>query len=240
MAGPAGPDLAAGLSRLANVVLSEETVDTVLELVADVAAWTLAHADAAVAALARAGEPQPRVAASSEEAAVIDRLQYEVGRGPGVEALRDGRRSNVALTPSGASWPELAVAAAERGFRSLLTVPLRGQGRTIAVLSLYSKKDGAFGEPDVVAAETFAGHAAALVNNALLLEARYLTNEQLQAALDTRGLIGEAQGILMVRHGCGSGEAFAILRRASQAANRKLSDVAREVVESQGRGGAAR
>lgn len=236
MAEGAGADLAKGLGQLANVVLGEETVDTVSELVAKLAASSVAHTHGAGAAVLRSGEAQPTTVGSSEEVGVIDRRQYEVGRGPGVEVLREGRRANVALPPSRARWPELVVPATEEGFRSLLTVPLRAHGRIIGALGLYSRMEGAFGEAEVAAAEAFAGHAAALLGNALVLEARHLTNEQLQAGLETRGLIGQAQGILMVRQGCDAREAFAMLRRASQASNRKLSDVAAEIVELQGGG----
>ena len=52
----------------------------------------------------------------------------------------------------------------------------------------------------------------------------------LQRAVESRDLIGQAKGILMVRQQVGSEEAFAILRRASQRSNRKLRDVAAQVV----------
>ena len=52
---------------------------------------------------------------------------------------------------------------------------------------------------------------------------------QLQAALESRDVIGQAKGILMARQGLSADEAFDVLRRASQRTNRKLRDVAAEV-----------
>ncbi|HET6875009.1 MAG TPA: ANTAR domain-containing protein [Acidimicrobiales bacterium] len=54
----------------------------------------------------------------------------------------------------------------------------------------------------------------------------------LRAALDSRDTIGMAKGILMAREGCTPDEAFDILRRASQRENRKLADLAAELVAS--------
>jgi AmiR/NasT family two-component response regulator len=43
-------------------------------------------------------------------------------------------------------------------------------------------------------------------------------------------MIGQAKGILMARQGVSGDEAFDVLRRASQRQNRKLRDVATDVV----------
>lgn len=53
---------------------------------------------------------------------------------------------------------------------------------------------------------------------------------QLQQALETRDVIGQAKGILMIREGITADEAFDILRRASQRSNVKLREVASRVV----------
>ena len=54
--------------------------------------------------------------------------------------------------------------------------------------------------------------------------------EHLHHALDTRDLIGMAKGILMHAENVGPDEAFAILRRASQRENRKLHDIAADMI----------
>ncbi|MGW6228261.1 ANTAR domain-containing protein, partial [Cellulosimicrobium cellulans] len=74
-------------------------------------------------------------------------------------------------------------------------------------------------------ASTFAAVAAAAISAAR-------TEEQLQSAVQTRTLIGQAQGIVMERYSLTPGRAFAVLSRVSQDANIKLVDIARQVVET--------
>ena len=54
----------------------------------------------------------------------------------------------------------------------------------------------------------------------------------LRRALDTRNIIGQAQGILIERHGTDSDGAFEMLVRISQQSHLKLHDVARRLVET--------
>jgi hypothetical protein len=53
----------------------------------------------------------------------------------------------------------------------------------------------------------------------------------LERALERRGVIEQAKGMIMHAHGVSSEEAFAILRGESQHTNRKLRDVALDVTE---------
>jgi AmiR/NasT family two-component response regulator len=52
----------------------------------------------------------------------------------------------------------------------------------------------------------------------------------LHRAMETRGLIEQAKGILIATTGCSPGEAFEMLRLQSQDENRKVLEVARELV----------
>jgi len=56
--------------------------------------------------------------------------------------------------------------------------------------------------------------------------------EQLQRALDSRVVIEQAKGVLAERFGCGTDEAFEVLRRAARSNQRKIHDLANEVVAS--------
>ena len=56
------------------------------------------------------------------------------------------------------------------------------------------------------------------------------TEQNLWQAIDSRNLIGQAQGILMERFGLTPDSAFAVLRRYSQHHNRKLAVLAEELV----------
>jgi hypothetical protein len=54
----------------------------------------------------------------------------------------------------------------------------------------------------------------------------------LRAALESRHVIGQAQGLLMARYGVGSETAFAVLVRLSQTSNTKLRDLADQLVRA--------
>ena len=51
----------------------------------------------------------------------------------------------------------------------------------------------------------------------------------MQNALATRGVIGQAIGVLMATSGCSADEAFALLKRMSQDEQRKVHDIADDI-----------
>jgi AmiR/NasT family two-component response regulator len=53
---------------------------------------------------------------------------------------------------------------------------------------------------------------------------------QLETALESRDLIGQAKGLIMASLGCSADEAFALLVQQSQHENRKVHDLALELV----------
>jgi hypothetical protein len=59
---------------------------------------------------------------------------------------------------------------------------------------------------------------------------------ELERALMSSRAIGTAIGILMANRGIGQAEAFAVLQAASQRSNRKLRDLATDLVETTERG----
>jgi AmiR/NasT family two-component response regulator len=62
-----------------------------------------------------------------------------------------------------------------------------------------------------------------------VLELRELV-AQLQDALANRAVIEQAKGMIMAQSRCTSDQAFDVLRRASQRTNRKVRDIATELV----------
>jgi hypothetical protein len=53
--------------------------------------------------------------------------------------------------------------------------------------------------------------------------------EAIRAALETRDLIGQAKGIIIASMGCSADEAFVVLKKQSQAENRRLNEIAAEI-----------
>jgi len=99
---------------------------------------------------------------------------------------------------------------------------------TVAGLNLYAETEDAFTDRDAMIGllmATHGGHTAGL-----MLYEREVKN--LKIALSTNRHIGMAIGVLMATHKLTSDQAFDLLRIASQNTNRKLADVAFDVVET--------
>ncbi len=223
-----GGTLAAALRRLALLTLDDATLDGVLDLVVQAATGTIAGAAAASATIA-AGDGPPRTAASRAVRAV-DSVQDGTRAGPRPLVLEQGRRYHGALERDRTRWPQFCRAALDAGYATVLALPLGDRSRTFGALILYSPERPGFEDADRAAAEALALQAGVTLANLQALTAARLTAEHLRQGLATRELIGQAQGILMARHMCGSESAFAILRHRSQATNRKVRDIAADVV----------
>ncbi len=156
-----------------------------------------------------------------------DALQYEYGEGPCLQAIWSHETFAVEDLTTDTRWPRWAAAAASLGLRSILAVRLFTTGETHGALNMYAAEQRLFSPDDVAMAQIYASHASVA-----LAAAR--EEEQLRAAIDSRHLIGLAQGILMERFDIGVERAFDVLRRYSQTRNVKLRDIAEEVVARRG------
>lgn len=77
-----------------------------------------------------------------------------------------------------------------------------------------------------------AAQAAILLANVQSYEKAQRVSDQLREALRSRDVIGQAKGVLMERERVDEQRAFAMLVATSRNSNRKLRDVARDVVRS--------
>ena len=222
-----GGPLEAALRRLALTTLDETNVDGILDLVVQSAVAAVPAADAASATSANS---RPAGQAASPCLHAVEPVQDRVGRGPRPDVLERGRRYNGALAAESARWPEFSAAAVGAGFHAVLGLPLRHRERTTGALVLYSRSEAGFGPADVAAAEALARYSEVALANIVALSAAQMTAQFMQDGFVSRELIGQAQGILMARHACGSESAFEMLRYWSQSKNRKVRDIAAEVV----------
>ncbi len=222
------------MPELAELLLSEETVSGLLEIIVTVAVAAVAGVDAAsVSLLVGAAGRFETTSASSEVIRVVDESQYQGGEGPCVEAIRTGQE--VTFERASGRWPMFAAAASAAGMASVWSLPLQVRDRTTGALNLYSAGGAPPGDATVGIARGLAGQASAVLANAAALTSAQMANRQLQEALETRDMIGQAKGVLMARERMSADQAFDVLRRASQRSHRKLRDVAAEIVDHLGR-----
>jgi AmiR/NasT family two-component response regulator len=115
-----------------------------------------------------------------------------------------------------------------------MSMPLVANHEGVGALNFYSRAAKAFAGDGVHVASQFAAQAAiVLANTQAYWDARELS-QQLSEAMKSRATIEQAKGILMGAQRCGPDEAFEILVRASQRENRKLRDIAANVVAQAG------
>lgn len=217
------------LLSLSRVNLTAGTdLESLLDRVAGLAVEQLEGCD--MAGVTLMGVEGPTTAAFTDPAAPdIDVAQYRSGQGPCLDAFRNGTILRIDDTATEERWPEFTAAALAHGVRSTLSLPLRVEDEPIGALNLYSRSPGNFEDTEQIAV-VFVAHAASILANAQAYWAGRALTEQLEEALLSRPVIEQAKGILMKEHGCDSDHAFEILRRSSQVANRKLRDLAAEIV----------
>jgi hypothetical protein len=162
----------------------------------------------------------------------IDLLQHRTGQGPCLDAIVSSVSSVYAEDlADDTRWPRFGPQASSVGIRSALAVGLAANG-TQGALNLYARYPRAFGIVDRGKGLILATLAGAGVAAARGRDEEERRAENLQAALLTRQLIGQAEGILMERERISSDDAFDILRRASQHLNVKLREIAQTLVET--------
>jgi GAF domain-containing protein len=219
------------LARLAAIVLSEQTVEGILDLIVSLAAETIPRADGVGVTVVSNGRYHT-ASHSDEEVMNVDRIQYDAADGPCVEAFHRGEVVYAPFLADDHRWPNFTPRAAERGLGSILSMPLGVGGDTLGALNLYSRgRDSFAGSPQETAA-TFARYVAVVLANAISYDTTEVLNEQLREALKSRETIGQAKGILMAQESVGADEAFDMLVRLSQRSNVKLRDVAQQLVDS--------
>jgi len=176
-------------------------------------------------------EGSPRTGVfTNAEAPEIDKAQYESGEEPCMYAFRDQEPYRIDSTLADARWPEFSRRAAAHGILSTLSVPLAARGRNLGALNLSSETENAFTEAHGRTVRMFADQACiALANAQVYWDARQL-NENLTQAIESRETINQAVGILIAAGGRTPKAAFQALVNASQRENRKVRDIAEEIV----------
>jgi GAF domain-containing protein len=222
-------ELNEGLRQMAEVLLDVRTAEAALGLVVSLARAALPVVEDASVSVDTA-DGYRTAAATSEAARALDNVQYAHGIGPCVEALRSAAAVAAAPRDREEGWPEFSRLAGELGIRWVLSLPLTSDEYRLGALNLYTR--GAILEArDEELARILARHAAVAVAQSPDLGGGVRIDDDLRVALYLRDRIGEAKGILMARGGVTSDAAFDILRRASQRSNRKLRDIAQELID---------
>jgi GAF domain-containing protein len=174
------------------------------------------------------------MASTGQLATDLDESQYERGHGPCLHAARTGELIEIADARTDSRWPDYLPRAAEHGALSSLSVPLAidEDERVSGALNIYAREPHAFDEDSRTAATRFGPYAAVAAGNLHAYQSARDRADNLQAALETRGVIDQAKGILMARHKLTADQAFQVLAQMSMKSNRKLHAVADDLVHT--------
>ena len=218
---PVSPESLSELASLVEHLADQPDLAAVSRVVVDFAVQQLG---ADVAGLARrpAGDAPQRLAATHVVLATdVDPAEGRLG-GPWQDPPPE-RLVVVDDTRTDPRWLGWSSVLAEHDLRAVCGVVVTHLDEDPVTLELFSRRTGRFTD-----AEETGLVAAARILGAGVRHAHRALN--LQQAMATRDLIAQAQGILMERHGLDGPQAMGYLRRVSQHSNRKVREIARDVV----------
>lgn len=216
-------DIDARMEQIAREVRSTDDVARAGDRISAAAADLLGgHAQAGIT-IAHERRRVESFGGTSDVVRAGDELQVELGEGPCLDAIWEQEQVVVGDLSADGRWPRWGPKMAEQGVSSMLCTRLFTSEKQLGALNLYSTDPDAFDEEDQEVARVLAVHAAVIVSAAQEVEG-------LQFAIDRRTTIGKALGIVMVIYDVDEDRAFTVLQRLSSYENRKLFDVARDVV----------
>ena len=227
------------MSGLSERLVEDTSVEAALEAVCetswdvlDAVAVSVTLVDVRAAGARRAGAEPPDLwrtaAATSEVAAELEAVQYGAHDGPCLRTARSGKISRGRPEDEADRWPDFARAAAERGVRHYLAVPLLVRDSSVGGLNAFLAH-----EPDDFAEEVMvllARQASVLLANVRAHNDALELVSQMREAMASRAVIEQAKGVLSAQLGVGPDEAFDVLRDRSSRSNTKLRVLAQQVV----------
>jgi GAF domain-containing protein len=220
---------AQALEQLGRLALAEHSLESILQAVVDLAKTVLpGDLEASITLLI---DDKPTTAVfTGQLARDCDESQYEQGYGPCLHAASTGELTEIADMQAETRWRDYVQHAAQRGALSSLSVPLPISDGVSGALNIYAREPNTFDADSRSAAVRFAPYAGVAVANMYVYQNAQNLAANLQKALDSRAVIDQAKGILMERYKLTAGQAFQVLVRISMQTNRKVRDIADQLV----------
>lgn len=226
---PLGTGMSRAFRTVASIPADDDVVDGALRLVVALARVTVGGADGVSVSLRRHGLLST-VAASDRTILDMDADQYGTGEGPCVDASVQGRWFHIESLDQETRWPAFTPMARKLGINAILSSPLMADGQPVGALNIYSRRAGSFDTRGQQLASVFAREASVILAQARVAVTPDELGERLAAALRSREVIAQAQGMLMERQGLTAEEAYGVLRRSSQKTSLALRDGAAAVL----------
>jgi hypothetical protein len=166
------------------------------------------------------------VAPTDEMLCEIDAAQYELQEGPCYEAAVDTVHITAPRLAEDERFPRYAPVALRAGIEAQAGIRLFDAPDSNGALNLYSAQVGAFEDLGMLS-DLFAHQSVVALEYARQID-------QLQEAIKSRQVIGQAVGMVMERYQVDEARAFGFLARLSSHENLKLRQVAERLVDESG------
>ncbi|RJT74901.1 ANTAR domain-containing protein [Arthrobacter cheniae] len=227
------------MALLQDMVLASDHVQEFLDGLVTVAsaAFTSACGEVFCGVTLLRPRSMASVASSSEEARLMDEVQYGFDDGPCLRAAREGETIHIPDFLTESRFPQYREAIAGHGIRSALGIPIRLEAGASAGLDFYATEPYAFTSMSIAVAEGIARDASKSLRLAVRIATLNDKSEHMKTAMESRTVIDLAVGAIMGQNRCSQAEAIAILRTASQGRNTKLRDLAEDLLTSLGQTG---
>jgi GAF domain-containing protein len=223
-------DLGDSLADLSRLGSRRMGLEDMLTRVATYAVRAIPGADGAGLTLLEEDRADT-IVATAPFVAEIDDIQYGMREGPCISAAAEARTVMSGSLGSDPRWPRFGGRVARLGVHSVLSLPLTTPEGVVGAMNVYAHDKYAFDDRAAELGEIFAAPAAIAVQNAQVLAQTQRLAIRLQSALETRGVIDRAVGILMSRSGGTAEEALERLRALSQHEHHKLPLIARQIID---------
>jgi GAF domain-containing protein len=193
----------------------------------------LLEVDAAGLLLADSGGMLRLVAASTEQARILELFQVQDDNGPCVDCYRTGQVVVISDTGSAQAagrWPGFTAAARYAGFAGVHAIPMRLRDEVIGTLNLFRTAPGILDPPVARAARALVDVATIGILQERAVREQAVMAGQLQVALNSRVVIEQAKGILAERLRVTPDAAFMLMRRYARDHNHRLTELAGDVI----------
>lgn len=219
--------------QLQDILIGAESVDGFLDGLAAFAASTLsglAGNGIECAVTLKRHRHTATVAGSSPRAVELDQIEQAVGDGPCIRALFTMAPELLDDVRTDGRWPEYQKQLAEHGVYTTLGVPLDiGEGASAAI-NFFGPAPGLFTPELFDRAVGFGELASRALHLSVRIGSAQARAQNLEAAMQSRTAIDVACGVIMAQNRCSQKEAMDILAKVSSNRNRKLRDVAVELL----------
>ncbi|MBB2991429.1 GAF domain-containing protein [Mycolicibacterium iranicum] len=222
-----GLGLAGRMAELAQELAVPKSLDGILHSVTGSVLELVPGAELAGVLLVGANRTHESLGPTDDLMHQLDQIQIDTGQGPCLDATVDEHIVRVDDFTTADRWPAYTPKVTELGVRSSLSFKLFTAERTAGALNAFSTRAHAFDAESEAIGSVLAAHAAAAI-------VANRQGEQLESALSSRDLIGQAKGIIMERFNVDAVRAFELMRELSQSGNVKIVDIAQRIVDTRG------